>query len=198
MRRRAFAALAAATVALALPADAASKQHGRQGDVNVIAGGGFGDYTGELSNYTQAGPTWGLTVNVQPWNILGYEIAYDGSRNLVDDDRLSQSPALTRHGMSGMLKLAPPFIEKIRPFVGVGIGASMVNVSEDKAGGLYENDFVEEIPLAAGIEFNSGALTAGFRTTYRFLIDESFADPASTGNPEGGFLNAQLNLGARF
>lgn len=197
MRRMAIATAALAALALALPVDAASEDHeNKRGDVNVVASGGFGDYTGGLSEHTQTGPTWGVLVNLQPWHVLGYELAYDGSRNLVDDVRLNESPALTRHGMSGMLKFGLPFIETIRPFAGIGIGASMVNVSND--GGLYKDDFVEEVPMAAGIEFNTGAVTAGFRTTYRWLIDESFADAASAGNPQGGFLNAELNLGARF
>ena len=49
------------------------------------------------------------------------------------------------------------------------------------------------------IEFNSGAFTAGFRASYRWLIDEGFADPASPiGNPEGGYADAAVNIGARF
>lgn len=198
MRRLGWLAAVVCAVAFAAPAEAQSKKKGKQGDFNVMLGGGFGDYTGELEDITEAGPTWGVTVNVQPWNVLGYELAYDGSRNLVDDERLAESPALTRHAVSGMLKLAPPFIERIRPFVGAGLGASMVRVSGE-ANGLYQNDFVEELPVAAGIEFNTGAFTAGFRTEYRWLIDESFADPAiPTNNPQGGFLGAKLNLGARF
>ena len=198
MRRMWMAAAAVLAFAVAFPTAEAQRDRGRQGDVNVFLRGGVGDYTGELGDFTDAGPTWGLTLNVQPWNILGYEITYDGTRNIVNDERLAQAPALTRHGISGLIKLAPPFIERVRPFLGAGVGASLINVSESGQS-LYKNDFVEEVPLAAGIEFNTGALTAGLRTTYRWLIDESFADAATAaGNPQGGLLDAQLTLGGRF
>jgi opacity protein-like surface antigen len=169
----------------------------KQGDFNVFLRGGVGNFTGELASVTQTGPTWGLTVNVQPWNILGYEITYDGSRNLVEDARLVNQPAVTRYGLAGMLKLGPPLIESVRPFVGLGLGATMVRVSQD-AGGLYKNDLLEEVPVAAGIEFNTGAVTAGLRASYRYLVGESFADPSTIGNLEGGYLDAAVTLGARF
>jgi hypothetical protein len=188
----------AAVLALAGIAEATENDDGnKQGDLNVFLRGGVGNFTGDLSAVTNPGPTWGLTVNVQPWNILGYEITYDGSRNLVDDGRLANQPAVTRHGLAGMLKLAPPFIEAVRPFVGVGLGATLLRVSAD-AGGLYKNDLMEEVPVTAGLEFNTGAVTAGLRANYRMLLDQSFADPSTVGNLEGGYLDAALTLGARF
>ena len=188
----------AAVLTLAGIAEAREDDEGnKQGDLNVFLRGGVGNFTGELAAVTGAGPTWGVTLNVQPWNILGYEITYDGSRNLVDDARLVNQPAVTRHGVAGMLKLAPPLIEAVRPFVGFGLGATMVMVSKD-AGGLYKNDLLEEVPVTAGLEFNTGAVTAGLRASYRLLIGESFADPSTIGNLEGGYLDAALTLGARF
>jgi len=49
--------------------------------------------------------------------------------------------------------------------------------------GLYESDVVEEVPMVAGIEFNTGGLTAGVRATYRIQVDEAFAADAAPGNP---------------
>jgi hypothetical protein len=57
---------------------------------------------------------------------------------------------------------------------------------------------MQEVPLAAGIEFNSGGLTAGFRTTYRVLLNEGWAEEALVEEDEGGLLDASLTLGARF
>lgn len=187
----------ACAAALTIAGSAEARDDDRQGDFNVLLRGGVGDFTGELAEITDAGPTWGLTVNVQPWNILGYEITYDGSRNLIDDSRLANQPAVTRHGLAGVLRIAPPFIEKVRPFLGIGLGATMLRVTEE-ADGLYRNDLMEEVPMVAGLEFNTGAVTAGLRASYRWLVDESFADPSVTGNPEGGYLDAGVTLGARF
>ncbi len=192
----------AAALALALFAAGSADAQRRsakdtRGDLNVLIKGGVGDYTGGLSNHTTAGPTWGVLVNVQPMNMLGYEIAYDGSRNLVNDDRLAQTPALTRHGVTGLVKVSPPLLKRVKPFVGAGFGASLVRVDEESQD-LYQGDLVQEVPLAAGIEFNTPGITAGLRTTYRWLVDESFASPAAAGNPQGGFFDAGVTLGGRF
>ncbi len=195
--------LSAAALALALGLGLSSTAHAqgrranKQGDVNLMLKGGVGDYTGDLSNFTTAGPSWGVVFNVQPWNILGYEVMYDGSRNLVNDERVAQTPAITRHGISGLVKVAPPFISKVKPFVGAGFGASLVRVSEHEER-LYEGELMQEVPVAAGIEFNTGGVTAGLRGTYRWLVDESFASPAAAGNPQGGFFDAGVTVGGRF
>lgn len=194
--KKAFVAAAVAAIGLAAPAFAQDED--KQGDFNVQARAGVGGFTGGLDEYTAAGPAWGIGVNLQPYRFIGVEVAYEGSRNQLTDDRFTTSPSLTRHGASAMIKLAPPFIERIKPFVGAGLGASYVGV-DDTGDGLYRNDFIQEVPVAAGLEFNSGAVTAGIRATYRFLVDEGFADAAQpVGNPEGGLFDASVTLGARF
>lgn len=196
MRKGTVGALGLAAALCAFGAAHAANNENKQGDVNVILGAGVGDYTGGLSNYTQAGPTWGLTLNLQPSHVIGWEVGYDGARNILATDNGGTNPAITRHGGYGMVKLGLPFIEKVRPFAGIGFGASYASISQQS--NLYKNDFMEEIPMAAGLEFNTGALTAGIRGQYHWLIDESFADPAQIGNPEGGYVDGMLNLGARF
>jgi hypothetical protein len=171
-----------------------------QGDLNVFVKGGLGDYTGGLGDFSSTGPTWGATLNFQPYYFLGVELGYEGSRQEVDDNRFDglEPPSLTRHGGSTLIKLSPPFLEKVRPFVGVGLGASQVTVSGE-ANGLYNSDFMEEVPMAAGLEFNAGAFTAGVRTTYRLLLNEGFADAAlAEDGPSGGLFDAALTVGARF
>ncbi len=187
-------------LALVLAAGTAvAAERDKQGDVAVFLEGGVGGYTGDLNDYSAAGPLWGVTVNLQPFNMLGVEVGYDGMRNEITDERLGDnSPMLTRHGLSGLVKLAPPIIEKVRPFVGVGLGASYVSISGEDLG-LYRNDIMEEVPLMTGIEFNSGAFQAGVRLGYRLLLDEGFADNAQpVGNPEGGLLEGAATIGARF
>ena len=195
--KRAAIAVALVVGLFALTAEAQDKKVRRQ--TAMFLKGGVGGFTGDLGDYAATGPVWGVALNLQPWNVVGMEIAYEGSRNMLEDPRVELSPAVTRHGASGLLKLGLPFIERVRPFVGAGLGASYVTVSGSDTGGLYRNDIMEEIPFAGGLEFNSGALTAGVRATYRLLIDEGFADGAQpVGNPEGGMLDASLTIGGRF
>lgn len=170
-------------------------------DNSFFLKGGIGGFTGGLGDQTAAGPTWGATLNLQPSNVFGFEFSYDGSRNAIEDPRLDlmgSDPAAMRHGASAMLKVGLPFIERIKPFVGAGLGASYVAISGDAAG-LYKGDLMEEVPLAGGIEFNSGALTAGFRGGYRILVDEGFAATAANGrDATGGMMEMAATVGGRW
>lgn len=170
-----------------------------QGDVNVFVNGGIGGYTGDLGQLSATGPSWGATLNLQPFSMLGFEVGYAGSKNDVTDDRFraAEAPSLIRHGATSLVKVSPPF-ERVRPFVGAGLGVSYVYV-RGGTGDTYTSDLMEEVPLAAGIEFNSGALTAGIRGTWRVLVDDNFADAAvSTRDASGGILDAGLTVGGRF
>ncbi|RKG80925.1 hypothetical protein D7W79_06775 [Corallococcus exercitus] len=169
----------------------------KQGDVNVFLRGGIGDYTGDLGDLSSTGPLWGLTLNLQPTTFLGFEVGYEGSQNKVADTRLFDAPSLVRNGGSALVKVSPPFLTAVRPFAGVGLGLSYVDVRGAGAG-LYDSDLMEEVPLAVGLEFNTGGLTAGVRGTYRILIDQDFADATSTDDAGGGLMDASLTLGARF
>jgi hypothetical protein len=194
MNRRGIWVLGLA-LGLGLAGSAFAQEDNKQGDLNVFLRGGVSDYTGELGDDVNAGPAWGLTVNVQPMRSLGFELGYEGSKNDVASD-LVPDASFMRHGISGLLKVSPPLIEKVKPFVGVGLGASYISV--DGGGGLYDSDLVEEVPVAAGLEFNSGAITAGVRGTYRLLVDEGLAADAAPGNPQGGLFDASFTLGGRF
>ncbi|HVG60688.1 MAG TPA: outer membrane beta-barrel protein [Hyalangium sp.] len=185
----------ALVLGLGVAGTAVAQDEGPMGKVKVFLKGGVSDYTGEVGEDVDTGPAWGLTVNIQPLRIIGFELGYDGSRNGISNDLLPDA-TLTRNGATGLVKIAPPFLESVKPFVGAGLGASYISVSG--GAGLYDSDLVEEVPLAAGIEFNTGNLTTGVRATYRILVDESFAADTAPGNPQGGLFDASLTLGGRF
>ncbi|MGA9522701.1 MAG: hypothetical protein WBV82_14635 [Myxococcaceae bacterium] len=193
----ALISLLALAIAGPVEAESRKKEEGKQGDFNVFLRGGVGDYTGDLGELTSSGPVWGVTFNVQPWNVIGLELSYNGSRNVVQDEFIADNPFVNRNGASGLVRLGLPFLERVRPFVGAGFGASYANVT-GRAGGRYQDDLMAELPVAAGLEFNSGGVTAGLRGTYRYLFDEAWANPALPGNPQGSFLEGELTFGARF
>jgi hypothetical protein len=182
---------------LLLGTGALGNDEDRQGDLNVFLRGGLSSFTGGLNDVTASGPTYGLTVNLQPLGMLGFEVGYEGSKNDLTDNRLSSQGRITRHGASALVKVSPPLMERIKPFVAAGLGASYVAVNA--GAGLYRNDIMEELPIAAGVEYNNGPLTAGVRGTYRVLFDQSFARDAGAPNgSNGGLFDAALTLGARF
>ncbi|ADO73262.1 outer membrane beta-barrel protein [Stigmatella aurantiaca] len=176
-------------------AGTAAAQEGPQGRVKVFLKGGVGDYTGDVGESVKIGPTWGLTLNVQPLRFLGFEVGYEGGRNSIATDVLDL--ALTRHGGSALVKLGLPVLEAVKPFVGVGIGISRISVGGDLLQrGDYVSDTVKELPLVAGIEFNTGSLTAGARATYRPFLDQNIREQVE--DPSGGYFDFSITLGARF
>jgi len=180
-------------LALCSAGAAVADEEPKRGKMNVFVRGGAGNYTGDLGDDVNVGPTWGLTLDLQPLRFLSFELGYEGARNTAKTALLDIS--LTRHGASGLVKLSLPLFEFVRPFVGAGLGISRITIGGDLRG-AFESDLVQEIPVAVGVEFNSGALTAGARATYRLLLDENLREQVD--DPQGGFFDVALTLGARF
>lgn len=165
--------------------------------VNITANAGVADYTGGLNGVLQPGRNVGVTVAAEPTRISSLEFGYQNSRNGIDDPRVGDDQAIYRHNVNVFAKLGPN-LGAFRPFVGAGIGASYANAS-DGAEGLYRNDFYQELPVGAGLEFNSGVLTAGARATFTSLFNDEFAEPTpGADNPDSGFMTGMVNVGARF
>ena len=184
MTKRTLAALALSLglgVTASAQEEVSSEAPARQ--LSVLLKGGIGGFTGNAS--TSAGPTWGVRVAAQPLDVLGVEVGYDGSRNAVNQGHL------TRNALDAMVKGTIPIGSPFQPFVGAGMGIS--HVSADAA--LYQSDTMEEVPVAAGVEWLSGTFAAGLRATYRFLIDDQLSP--LLGSP-GGLFDASFTLGGRF
>ncbi|MFN7134419.1 MAG: hypothetical protein ACK4N5_20230 [Myxococcales bacterium] len=171
---------------------AAAESNRRYGDLNVMLKGGIGSFTGGLNEFTSAGPSWGAVLNLQPTRVLGFEVAYEGSHHAMPG---LGNAALLRNGGSAMLKLGPPLIDRYRPFVATGLGASFVRPQGADAA-IAESDLMQEVPLVAGFEFNTRRVTAGVRASYRYLVDEQFLRPV--GNPQGGMFDTSVTVGGRF
>jgi opacity protein-like surface antigen len=174
-------------------------QEGRT-EVGVDVRGGVGGFTGNAGDQTEPGALLGVTALAQPWRILGIEAGYEGQRLPIDDVRIGEGEAIWRHNLSLMAKAGPQLLDdKLRPYVGAGVGVSYLNASEDSER-LYNNDFIEEVPLAAGVDYRfTPNIFAGARASYRALFGTSFADEATgTGQTSGGLLNFNLSVGGAF
>lgn len=158
---------------------------------------GIGSMTGDLAANTGTAPLLGIAATAQPVPLFGVEASYEGERFPIDDALVGEGEGIWRHNVSLLFKAGPLLAEHWRPFVGAGGGLSLINPSEG-AEFLYDNDFTEEIPMAAGLEFKMGALSAGARATYRVMLGESFADEASLDSGNGDLFDASLTVGGRF
>jgi hypothetical protein len=171
----------------------------RRDDVgySVRVNGGVGNFTGDLNSHTRTGPVWGVAVRANAMKLVEGEIGYEGSRHGIDTTRLiSDDAAIWRNGVSAMAMLAPQVTDNLKPYVGAGLGLDYINPNEP-AEIAYRTDFIQEIPLAAGVDLSAGPLTAGVRATYRVLFGEEFAENVSS-STEGGLFTTTLNVGGRF
>jgi opacity protein-like surface antigen len=166
---------------------------------------GVGGLTGDLGARTAPGPLLGITAGAQPWQFIGVEAGVEGQRIPIDDDRVGDDQALYRYNL-GVLAKAGPLVmqQKLRPYVGLGVGVSYLNAT-DEADAIYENDILAEVPLAAGLDYRfTDNVFAGARASYRMLVGDEFADTASVtldptdDNPDGNLLNFALTVGGRF
>lgn len=199
-----FGAMAAALL-LALPAQAQSYDDlesirlndSDMGGLTVSLEGGLSSFTGGVADVTEPGPLWGVRAGVDR-EVLGLELAYEGSRNGFEDPRLAEESALYRHELEGLAKAGLDVGMNLKPFVGAGLGVTYVNVT-DSAETLYRNDFHAQVPVAAGVDWNAGALHAGVRATWSFLFGDEFAEPtASADNPDSGLFTTSLVVGGSF
>jgi opacity protein-like surface antigen len=170
-----------------------------QPGLRVEGGLGAGTVTGGSAGLLGRGPVWGVQVGTQATRGIGFEAGYVGSRFPFQQEAdVADGSALFRHGLSGMAKVYVPVEMMLRPYAGIGLGISHLNPgtgAEDR----FNNDFVTEVPLAGGVEFNTqGGLIAGARLGYSAVFGTSFADEAVEGSPGAGFLTGTLMVGGRF
>lgn len=158
---------------------------------------GVGSMTGDLAANTGTAPLFGIAATAQPWPLLGIELGYEGERFPIEQALVGEGEGIWRHNLGILAKAGPLLAEHWRPYLGAGAGLSLINPSEG-AEFLYDNDFTEEIPFSAGLEYKVGAIAAGARATYRVMLGESFADEASPGRSNGDLFDASLTVGGRF
>jgi hypothetical protein len=191
----------AAAMALALPAfaqerearvyDPDARSGGITRDLTLSVTGGLNTYTGDLGDNTSPGAFFGIQANSRPLPIIGLELGYEGARNAFED---LDNEGLWRHNVGALAKVGPQLGQdgNLRPFVGAGFGVSLLNPSEG-AEVAFDNDVVSEVPLAAGVDYNFGTVSAGARATYRLLGGEDLGLAQ-----DGNIVNIGLQLGGSF
>ena len=161
---------------------------------------GMGGFTGAAGSETKVGPLLGITAGAQPFRMLGVEAGVEGQRLPFNDGRIAQGEAMWRYNLGVLAKAGPLLVQdKVRPYVGAGAGVSYLNASSG-AEGLYSNDVIAEVPLAAGVDYRfSPGLFAGARASYRLLFGDTFANVATNNtDSSGGLFNVSLTAGGRF
>jgi hypothetical protein len=150
-------------------------------DNKMMLKGGMGFFTSDLGNVTNSGPAWGFLINVQPINLLGLELGYDGSRNALSDRDAPLSTGLFRNGSFGLIKVGVPLLPVLHPFAGAGLGLSYVSVQGQNTASRYESGFTLELPVSAGLEVDLLSVTIGVRGTLWYLLTQQFAKRPNVG-----------------
>lgn len=166
------------------------RDRGLFNELNVAVSGGVNTYTGDLGNDTTTGGYLGVQANSRPLPLVGLELGYEGSRNAFENI----DGGLWRHNVGALAKVGPELLAKgsLRPFVGAGFGMSLLNPSGDGEL-LFSNDVVTEVPLAAGVDYKFGGVTAGARATYRLVGGENLGQAQN-----GNIVNFGLQVGGAF
>lgn len=187
--------LVLALLAFAGAAFAAEEQVRSMG---LAVNGGLNMYSGGLAGLTNAGPAWGASAIVDSAiPLLETELAYEGGRNNIDDSIIDENgAAIWKNGVSALAKVGPTLYEHIAPYLGVGIGGSFLHPSA-AATPVFQDDFVFEVPFAAGLDWRSETFMAGVRATWRPFVGLEVAD-GPLGSPNGGLFVTTANVGGRF
>ena len=158
----------------------------------VTVRSGVTAFTGDLGDGTDVGAFLGIQAEARTSRLIGVELGYEGSANGFEEN---DSGTLWRHNVGALAKLGPVLDDRWVPFVGAGVGVSYLDPTGDAGATFFDDDFVAEVPVAAGIEYRFSGLTAGARATYRVVAGEDFA-PGDV--DEGDLFTAGLSLGGRF
>lgn len=157
---------------------------------------GVQGFSGGLSAGTGAGPFIGVVGELQPWFLLGVELAYEAARLPVEERRAPGDAALWSHTGLVLLKLGLPVSEELRPFFATGAGVATIQPTR-AASETYAQDVLMELPLVLGVDARLGPFSAGLRVSYRSVWGDDF-DRAEPRDPSGGLLSASVELGGRF
>lgn len=159
-------------------------------DLGLSVSGGLNTYTGRLGDDTGVGASLGVQADSRPLPLLGVELGYQGSRNPFEN----LDGALWQHNVGALAKVGPELGNNgnLRPFVGAGFGVGTLHPSGG-AGDVFSNDFITQVPLAAGVDYKFGGVRAGARATYSILGGENLG-AAQTGNT----VNVGINVGGAF
>jgi opacity protein-like surface antigen len=161
-------------------------------DRGLTVRSGVSAFTGDLGDGTDVGAFLGIQAEARPYRLIGVEVGYEGSANGFEEN---DSGSLWRHNVGALAKLGPVLDDRWMPFVGAGLGISYLDPTGEAGTNVFDDDFVAEVPVAAGIEYRFSGLTAGARATYRVISGEGFA-PGDI--DEGDLFTAGLSLGGRF
>lgn len=164
--------------------------------LRVTGNVGIQNWAGTLGDALNTGPQWGVSVGRQLFDLVGVEVGYFGQRNAFEQDVI-ESGAVFRHALDVMAKVGPRLQSGVRPYGGVGVGVSLVNPNQ-AASDLVYNDVLAEVPVAAGLDYDSGPLTAGVRGTWVWPFGEQFAQEVLGPDSQGSIFGASLTFGGRF
>ncbi|MCP3104815.1 hypothetical protein LZ198_38715 [Myxococcus sp. K15C18031901] len=153
---------------------------------------GLSLYTGNLGAQTGLGTFFALQADAQVLKALGVEAGYEGSANGFAD---IPNATLWRHNVSAVAKLGPTVRERWKPFLGAGVGVSFLDPTAEANRDGFDDTFIAEFPLTAGLEYRYNGVTAGARATFRVLTGGGWGPRHED---DGNLFNAGLSLGSRF
>ena len=177
--------------------------------VTVLLGGGVEGYTGSLAPRIAPGPTYGVSVQFRPSNILGIELGYSGAVSELRDSvtggtSASSGPDIIRNGGRALATVGLTDTQ-VQPYVLAGVGIEHFDVRGGASRFGFKSDTAGEIPVGIGFRTQVGAFTADLRGDYSVPFDQDIAPGVETqrtvagvDTSNAGRYQGELRIGANF
>lgn len=173
--------------------------------VNVTLNGGIEGYSGNLASRLSPGPTYGVSIGVDPVRFLGGEIGYSGAVNEVAKKvtggaSANSGPDLMRNGGYVILKPGWTFptgtdeSSSVRPYFLGGYGLDQYDPHGRTGSFGFRSETVSNVPMGAGVQMRAGGFMADARFNYAYQFGNSFA----TADANPWRYQGELRIGGAF
>ncbi len=198
-----IASIGAGLALAALPALAGAQETRvivRERPAQVLEiGGGVTDFTDGLDTETDPGGAWDVRAIFGTYSPVGFEIAYVGGLNDLNNTTGNKDASLMLTGGEAMLRLNLTTGD-IQPFIAAGAGIhnySIVDVGNVDTVNSEEFDDSTDVavPAAAGIQaYLNERITVGGRVTYRYIFDDKIVADRDAVDAQSWAATARLGV----
>ncbi|MGI5861392.1 MAG: hypothetical protein ACOX6T_04960 [Myxococcales bacterium] len=164
-----------------------------ENQLQVGLNGGIGGFLGNVNDFANTGPAYGVTASVSEGeDLLSYEAAFMGNTSGLE----AIESNITRNQLQAAVKIGPELEAPVmwRPYAFGGVGAALTTVGDNPYG--LTNAVEGLIPFGVGADFfTDSTFRVGIRGQYTWsVLGSDVADFA----PHPDSLTGMLNVSAAF
>ncbi|HCF61811.1 MAG TPA: hypothetical protein DFS52_27920 [Myxococcales bacterium] len=164
-----------------------------ENQIQVGLNGGIGGFLGQVNDFANTGPAYGVTASAsEGGDLISYEAAFMGHTNGLENIDSN----ITRNQLQAAVKVGPELEAPVmwRPYAFGGVGAALTTVGDNPYG--LTNAVEGLVPFGVGADFfTDSTFRVGIRGQYTWsVLGSDVADFAE--HPDA--LSGTLNVSAAF